>query len=670
MDIKELNDSSDIIERENVVGFKKDTPIELNLIQTAMFSKNKNAVKIKEVKLDNLDILIRSVKGHTIPNAFDEDVFFAILHLFVKFKSLWRLSYLPKTIYITYSDLYNVLRLKKQYTERIRSSLDKLASTSYKFTNTFLYRDVSCSFIDGDTFSFEKSSLNLDNTIFIYNNNAYNTSFNSNKYKIRTILFFEDQAKLSKVLSQLNLTLGSIHHELTEILLSSPIQGRLLPNIEDYKAHYLNVLSGYIIPSSKELIDDEFYSDIRDEISGSKISDYKVKKSSIISTFNLINFTEFRLEEINVSDMFQGAKFTTDIIQSVKAFVESKISGNTQYMLRIDLNNYMYENIVNKVYLLHSLDYLLDFKDKTARAIYLFIESSKGKSKRINGNGIIRLNNPNLIIVDAELLARAIPISIGDKQISSTINVMLRSFDYLKTNGYIKDYLVFREKPLRNTYFKVEFHEEQSRSHPEFSSYSVKVLPNKQDQDLDIPSEVNQIIQSLNGVSQENTEALLILYNENKDKVVTIKGKNLKSSLGLLIIRAIEKKINLNANQIRNLSGYLYHMINHHEVYSGELEALKQEEYQSLYGTAAKAQAKLQEQKNKDKAEKEKILEMWGKLSDIEKNYYYDLAKSKSKEIKLPNGLHSSIEKLPIHLFAIDNGMNYDLLFKMYGLKD
>jgi len=668
----------EVIEKDNIVGIRKDTPIELNLIQSAMFSKNKNAVKTKEVNLDNLDILIRAVKGHTIPNSFDEDVFFAILHLFVKFKTIWRLDYVPRTIYITYSDLCSVLHLGTSYIDRVRTSLDKLASTSYKFINTFLYRDISCDVFNADELDdVDFKSVNLDNTILIHNYKVYNDNFVLNKSKIRTIIYFDSENKLNKALTTLKLSNDSINSELSNLLHNKPIS-ILLPSNDKIKEYFLDVFSEHLITSSQVLVDEEeFLSDIRDELNGNKITDFKVRRNSITSTFNLINFIEYKTEELSISEMLKGAKLTKDTLGSVKAFLENKITGKTKYMLRIDINNYMYENIVNKVYLLHSLDYLLDFKDKTARAIYLFIESAKGSVRKKN-KGIIKLTNPNIIIVDASILALSIPISMTDKQISSTINIFLRALEYLKNNGYIKNYITHREKPLRNTYFNIEFYAEQSRKHPEFSPYSIKVLPrldniSEEDsaEDCKIPSEIKSVLESINDITSENIDALVVLYNENVEKKATYKNKNLNSNLGYLLVKAIANKINGNSTKIKSLSGYLYHAINHPEVYVESLELLKRSEYDTLYGSKAKAaeEAKIKAAKKKESEEnflkqQKEIEYSWNLLTEEEKQEYIGAVDKLKARKKIPE---VSLRNLPIQLYAeaVFN-KSYDPMLRFY----
>jgi hypothetical protein len=668
MALSNITPELEIIEKDNVIGLKKDTPIELNLIQSAMFSKNKNAVKSKELTIDHLDILIRAVKGHTIPNAFDEDVFFAILHLLVKFKDIWRLEYIPRTIFLTYTDLCATLKLGTQYIDRIRTSLDKLASTSYKFTNTFLYRDISCSVLDYKELSDEDIELlRLDNSVIIHGDNVYNDRFDVNKHKLKSIIHVESEKNLKEILAKVNLSKESKNQNLNQILQANPISD-LVPDIKKYREHYLNVFSDFVIANSQSLVDDEeLLSSIRHEINGNKITDFKVKRNSVTSTFNLINFIEFKTEEITVGEMIKDAKLTKDTYTAVKSFLENKINGRTKYMLRIDINNYTYENIINKVYLLHSLDYLLDFTDKTARAIYLFIESSKGYMKRKN-KGIIRLSNPNYIIVDASILAQNIPISMSDKQISSTINILLRSLDYLKNNGYIKNYICYREKPLRYSYFNIEFFHEQNRKHPEFAPYSIKVLPmlenNAEDnKESDIPEEISKIVNSIPGVTTENIDSLVTLYNDNAGKQASYKNKTLESNLGLLMIKAIAEKINLNSGKIKTLSGYLYHAINHPEVYAEQLEGFKNIEYENLYGkkfrvkkekvdreqALTKEQAELKDQQNNIRAK-------WALLSGDEQEKYHNLAKKYSNK-KIPDSLKT---ELPIHLYSLDIGLSYD----------
>lgn len=660
------NNNLDIIERDNVIGVKKDTPIDLNLIQSAIFNRNKNATKVKEIKLDNLDILIRAVKGHTIPNAFDEDIFFAILHLFVRFKDMWKLDYIPKTIYLTYSDLCTVLDLGTSYIDRIRVSLDKLASTSYKFTDTFLYRDVNASILYAKDLSPQlQKQLKLDSTVIIFGDKVYN-NVDLESLKIKTFIIVDDKEQLIKLLKNINIQEDSCNKELSSILKANPITKA--HNTNDKKLeHLMKIFGDRVIKGMQMLLDEEeFLASIRNEFNGTKISNYAIKKMSATSTFNLINFTEYKVEENNVQDMLRGAKLNKDSITSVQAFLENKVTSKSKYLLRIDINNYMYENLINKVYLKHSLNYLLEFTDKTARALYLFIESNKGLVKKKSKN-IVRLNNPNMVLIDVELLAAYVSLSLSTKSISSTMNSLMRAMEYLRSNGYIKNYVAHRERPLKFSYFKVEFFPEQSRDHPEFKPYSIKVLPkldNKENIDINIntpnlfsgiPDKIKTSILDIPGITEENIDALITIYMDNIDKSIMFKDKLLNSSLGEFIIYAITAKIK-NTIGIRSVSAYLYKMISTPKYYASELESVKLKEYNELYSRKALGNIEQAEEKakkiqaDKEHKEKLKILQRkidgeWDLLSDEEKAKYIKLADNIIKTKKMPSAFHGIVPK-------------------------
>ena len=680
-----ISNELDIIEKDNIIGIRKDTPIDLTLIQSAIFSRNKNAAKIKEINLDNLDILIRAVKGHTIPNAFDEDIFFAILHLFVKFKDIWRLDYIPRTIYLTYSDLCNVLDIGTQYIDRIRVSLDKLASTSYKFTNSFLYRDISTNLFNlTELNSDDIKEINKDTTAIICENVVYNDIDLSSK-KVRTFLIVNTKSQLQTLLSQLNIQEENVSAQLTAILNDKPLI-KLHNTNESKLEHLLNIFDVYTIQNMQVFLDeDEFLSDIRDEVSGTKITDFKVKRNSATSTFNLINFVEYKIDDYQVSDMLVGAKLNKENFTSVKAFLENKITSKSKYMLRIDMNNYMYENIINKVYLKHSLKYLLDFTDKTARGLYLFMEGSKGIVIKKNKN-IVRLSNPNLVIIDVELLAAYVNLSMDSKAISGTVNSLMRAMEYLRSNGYIKNYITHREKPLRNSYFKVEFHIEQNRNHPEFKPYSIKVLPKSQGEEEQsnngetdkifqgVPDIIKSSILEINNITEENIDALVQLYTNNQDKKVFVREKPLTSNLGALMVLAIVKKITTTLG-IRSMSAYLYKTISSPKIYAAELVELKANEYNELYGTKAKAKENeekeklLKEQKNQEIIEKLKqtqveINNKWEALGVEEKEKYLLKAQKLIKLKNIPSSFH---EIMPRSLYAKQEfGAIYDSFTRLY----
>ncbi len=671
-----LNNKLDIIENNNIIGVRKDTPIDLNLIQSAIFNRNKNSTKIKEINLDNLDILIRSVKGHTIPNAFDEDVFFAIIHLFVKFKEIWRLEYIPRTIYLTYSDLCNVLKIGTQYIDRLRISLDKLASTSYKFINTFIYREISTNLVFCADFSHnEIKNISKESSVILYDGKVYGT-LNIEQNKIKTIVIADTENQFKNIIKTFGISTNDQNEILTDIISNNPI---IKSESKDKKLdHLLNIFSKYTISGIRiALEEDEFLSDIRNEVEGIKISDFQIKKNSSISTFNLINFVEYIIDDCNINDMLIGAKIDQINVKSVKSFLENKISNKSKYLLRIDLNNYMYENLINKVYLKHSLTYLLDFKDKTARALYLFMEGSKGVQKKKKKN-IVRLSNPNIVIIDVELLAEYVGLSLDSKAISGTLNSLMRALDYLKSNGHIKNYIIHREKPLRYSYIKVEFYIEQNRNHPEYKPYSIKVIC--QDTNIDefelenidkfskLPDEIKSCILKIPSISPENIDALITLY-ENNNKFITVKNKTLKSTLGELMIKAIVKKITTTIG-IRSVSAYLYKTISTPKYYASELIEVKNHEYNEL----CKEQEieKNKKEKNLIELKKESELEQrkldisiidneWDNLPEQDKKEYIQESTRIINSKNIPESLH---DKLPISIFALKK---FNIIYDPYA---
>ena len=523
LDMKELVVNEDLVEFS-----ERDTPIDLNLIDRAMFSKNKNtAVGKKIINFKNGGTLtIEPPDGGSQPTSFEEDIFFVLLNILYSQANIS--GKFSRTIYTTYTEIADVLGVNKEYykSTRFRASLEKLAKTSYTFENSLIHRDID---------------KNIDT-------------------------------------------------------------------------------------------------------SDKNITDFKVKSMSMRSIFRLIDFTEIKMSEFDVQHEINNNKYLDLNDQDLfEKLISEKISSQTSYFIRIDIGNFIYENLLNKVYLKHSLYHLLKIKDKIARGIYMYLDSNQGKEVKENGYYSPILNK-SLCIVTAETLAEHGSITWESKRVSNSILIINRALDYLVETGYIKSYEFYREKPLPYSWYKVYFYEYQSRAN-EYYNYSTRkigkaVLNKKSEQKINYnyPDMVATSLERLPELNNESRKILYDIYVSLKDEKVIYNNKELISSSGELKALAILDKIHkrkATAPVLTSVNGYFITVATK-DYYEEELISLKIAEYDRLYkvNPIKENQLKIERKKLKDNNTEDTLKESWQKISANEQSIYISLAAKYAEKLK------------------------------------
>ncbi len=539
----QLIDTKELIINEDLVEIsERDTPIDLNLIDRAMFSKNKNtAIGKKIISFKNGGMLtIEPPDGGSVPTSFEEDIFLVLLNILY---SQSKINGKPsRTIYTTYTEIADVLGVNKEYykSTRFRASLEKLAKTSYTFENSFLQRDI--------------------------------------------------------------------------------------PNIDKTKGN---------------------------------ITDYKVKSLSIKSVFRLIDFTEIKITEFDIQrELRENPNINTTDYEVLERLISGKVSSQTSYFLRIDLSNFIYENLLNKVYLKHSLYHLLNIKDKIARGIYMYLDSKQGKEVKESGS-YSPLLNKSLCIVTGETLAEQGSVTWESKRVSSSILIINRALDYLVDNGYIKSYEMFKEKPLSFSWYKVYFHEYQNRS-SEYYNYSTRRVGNAPEPkalglkvNYNFTDKIQKAIDKLPELNNESRRILYEIFTPLKDEPVEYNEKILTLTLGEIKVLAILEKIikRKSANPpLTSVNGYFITVATK-EYYEEELHQLKVDEYNRLYGSTVtpfqeSINASMQI-KQKDEEHEERIRRLWENLSDDIKEKYFNKAAKYAEKLKL-----FTQTDIAIHIYA------------------
>lgn len=462
--------SSYKIEDSELELYKRNLPIDLNLIDSALFIKNKQwcnsrSIKIKNQKIEIIGGRYVDSEGKTVelsvPGEFDENVFYSIIYHLLKYKEKNKLEVIPQTIVCTYADLVDSLKLGRSRPDKVRESLRKLRYTLYQIHEYFLTRE----------------------------------------------------------------------------------NGELLE-------------------------EDEATSVNRTE---------KIKRISVTDGINILeSFTEIKVENLDINELHLDTGLSK---ANINKLIDNTHKG-TKYFLKIKLNDKFYRNLISKVYMLHSIEFLLELQG-VERAIYTFSylnigrEIYKGKNYPIDNKLII-----NVGITD---IAERIPLSIDDKKISSTFSIIINALTFLMSNGYIKSFFPDKRKPIRDSKISIEFFEEQSRSNPKFSSYDVKIKKNSVNKinegkgydlfnssinkeistnsiitpiEKDFNCLINDIQDKLGVINSGNMEAIIKLFKENEDIEVMHNDNVIHKSKGLLIVESIGKWLKEYPN-LKKLNGLL-----------------------------------------------------------------------------------------------------------------
>ena len=590
--------SSYKIEDSELELYKRNLPIDLNLIDSALFIKNKQwcnsrSIKIKNQKIEIIGGRYVDSEGKTVdlsvPGEFDENVFYSIIYHLLKYKEKNHLEVIPQTIVCTYADLVDSLKLGRSRPDKVRESLRKLRYTLYQIHEYFLTRE------NGE-------------------------------------LLDEDEA------SSVNKT-------------------------------------------------------------------EKIKRISITDGINILeSFTEIKVENLDVNELHLDTGLSKE---NINKFIDNTHKG-TKYFLKIKLNDKFYRNLISKVYMLHSIEFLLELQG-VERAIYTFSylnigrEIYKGKNYPIDNKLII-----NVGITD---IAERVPLSIDDKKISSTFSIIINALTFLMTNGYIKSFYPDKKKPIRDSKISIEFFEEQSRSNSKYSSYDVKIkknsiskINNNKGNDLfnsdivkDISTplttplivsptekEFNRLIcdiqNKLGVINSGNMEIIIKLFKDNEDIEVKHNDNVIHKSKGLLIVESIGKWLKEYPN-LKKLNGLLSKGLRNQplplyiDTYNEIINNLIKEHNIQINKQLLKLEkeSKKQEEKNELRLAEEKFnsfLSIWETNFFKEKievrDKFINLARNKIESLAKKNiTLKLTLENLSIVLYA-NNKFGKDEVSKVF----
>ncbi len=137
----ENDDETHLLNNENN---SKIIKVDLNIIELPLFSKNKKfkpnvgAVYVIS-RQKNIRVEVQPGAGLTIPQDFDERIYFALVQIAQDFKERFNFPEIPNIIYTTYYEIAvkSGINRKGNINERILESLTKLKATTFKLLNCF-----------------------------------------------------------------------------------------------------------------------------------------------------------------------------------------------------------------------------------------------------------------------------------------------------------------------------------------------------------------------------------------------------------------------------------------------------------------------------------------------------------------------------------------------------
>ena len=132
--------------------FERDLPVDLNLIDSALFVKNKQWSQSRQLKIKNQKIEIiggrytdektGEIVELSVPGEFDENILYSIVYQMYKYRDDNNLQIIPQVFICDYSALTTNLNLNRQRQDTIRESLRKLRYTLYQISEYFLTKET------------------------------------------------------------------------------------------------------------------------------------------------------------------------------------------------------------------------------------------------------------------------------------------------------------------------------------------------------------------------------------------------------------------------------------------------------------------------------------------------------------------------------------------------
>lgn len=186
-----------------------------------------------------------------------------------------------------------------------------------------------------------------------------------------------------------------------------------------------------------------------------RATQYKIKGSIIKLSKTIYSFCNlFYIGSLKnkVDDLINTALISSRIITSKEAKETEKCyfsDKRIKEIYRITISDDIYNNLVNKGYLVFDADELLDIKDSVIRSLYTQITKWRNTS--------LYLKRPAIFI------AKKIPLSWKGTMIFKSVNKIKDSLEYLKNKGLISDYNIIKGKRVENTEFEIFFDKEHNK---------------------------------------------------------------------------------------------------------------------------------------------------------------------------------------------------------------
>lgn len=191
----------------------------------------------------------------------------------------------------------------------------------------------------------------------------------------------------------------------------------------------------------------------------------KIEKFKLAS--NKVSEDEYTEEDLSLNEpasLSFGQFSKTGLVNYINS-----LSTRLDYVLKIKLNDFTYQNLIKNLTLWYSLPYLLSV-DYVEQAMLIVLSSNLGKIIYKNGN-YEEISQKNVIKIHITRFAASVPLSIDDKLIGVNLRRLCEGLDCLKSKKYILDYSFDSVRYKNETFFTVVFYPEQVNRNADSLTY-------------------------------------------------------------------------------------------------------------------------------------------------------------------------------------------------------
>jgi len=465
-----------------------------------------------------------------------------------------------------------------------------------------------------------------------YHDNIINTEFEE-----RVFMALIEIAKRQQIFFKLSLLPQKIITTISQIIKTMGIR---------YDTKYKNRVHEALhrLRDTKYFFYNCFYSPELDDYNGEV-------NAGILGAFHYKPYTVIKDSNPEIINYFHGDK-------RIKQFVFVEISWS------------FYSNLVHKkAYLNFDSQRLLEIENGVARKIYMYCDRQRWQDDlnyKEKGDDL-------KFKVTLQMLIYIIPLSFHNNLIPSSFKIILEAFEYLKKIKLIVDFIVHREKPIKNSWFEVFF--EQSR----------KYLNKENFEELPVVSTETKLLKALKW-EEEDWEKFENFYYKvfgTKDKDL-IKDFNESSKIKLIDefksneFRAISLAQYV-LSKGNDINAYLFKSEYYKYISENDILKLKNNYEKKLKQETLKKEHEELEKEKKLMIEQEKQQELinqnllqneFHKLTDTEKEPYLKYADILLKKISgtLSSFLRMDIIEVKILfcIFAKSTDRSYDHSLELY----